>query len=97
MLLVNRPRPPDVIFHSIIGIAPPHNPLLEVTSALGDAGERSDGAVPYSSAHLDDVESEIVVPADHNEVHQHPRAVEEVRRILFEHWRATHVAGEASR
>lgn len=88
MLLVNRPRPPEVAFHSIIGQAPKHSALVEVSNVLGDGDERSDGVVPYTSSHLDNVESEIVVEADHNHVHQHPRAVEEVRRILREHWLA---------
>jgi hypothetical protein len=47
----------------------------------------SDGVVPYASAHLDDVESELVVPADHYRVHHHPLAILEVRRILLEHVR----------
>jgi hypothetical protein len=34
---------------------------------------------------LEDVESEIVVPADHVNLHRHPRSVLEVRRILLEH------------
>ena len=47
--------------------------------------ERGDGIVPYTSAHLDDAESELIVPADHFHVHQHPLAVLEMRRILMEH------------
>jgi len=39
------------------------------------------------SAHLDDAESELIVPADHFHVHQHPLAVLEIRRILLEHAR----------
>ena len=42
--------------------------------------------VPYKSAHLDDAESEVIVPADHTRVHHHPRAVLELRRILLEHY-----------
>jgi hypothetical protein len=56
---------------------------------LGQTDRRSDGVVPYASAHLDGVESEIVVEADHNNVHRHPLAVLEVRRILLEHLRQT--------
>jgi hypothetical protein len=41
--------------------------------------------VSYESAHADDVESELVVPADHTSVHSHPLAVLEVRRILLDH------------
>jgi hypothetical protein len=40
--------------------------------------------VPYESAHLADVASEIDVPADHSDVHRHPLSVLEVRRILLE-------------
>lgn len=83
-LLASRPRPPDVPFHSIIGRALPHTLLREITRPfLGN--EPTDGAVPYASAHLDDAESELIVPADHMTVHHHPLAVREVRRILLEH------------
>jgi hypothetical protein len=73
-----------VHYHSIIGVAPPGSDRLERWLA-GDSGERGDGVVPYRSAHLDGVDSEKVVPADHFHVHQHPLAVLEVRRILLEH------------
>jgi pimeloyl-ACP methyl ester carboxylesterase len=72
-LLASRPAPPEVVYHSIIGVA----------YGQGEAG--SDGIVPYTSAHIDGVASELVVPADHTHVHHHPRAVLEVRRILHEH------------
>jgi hypothetical protein len=36
-------------------------------------------------APIDDVESEVLVPADHLNVHRHPKAILEVRRILLEH------------
>jgi hypothetical protein len=41
--------------------------------------------VAYESAHLDDVASEVVVEADHVHVHQHPRSILEVKRILLNH------------
>jgi hypothetical protein len=47
--------------------------------------EQGDGVVPYRSAHLEGVESEVTVPAEHVHVHHHPLAVREVRRILLEH------------
>jgi hypothetical protein len=34
---------------------------------------------------LEDADSEIVVGADHWNVHRHPRTILEVRRILLEH------------
>ena len=44
----------------------------------------SDGLVPYWSSHLEHARSELVVPSGHS-AHQHPLAIEEVRRILLLH------------
>lgn len=44
----------------------------------------SDGVVTYQSAHLDDVESELVVHSGHSS-QSNPVVVSEVRRILIEH------------
>jgi pimeloyl-ACP methyl ester carboxylesterase len=82
-VLAARPRPPDVHYHSIIGKLPPKDTPIE-TWLSGDK-EPGDGVVPYTSAHLTGTDSELVVPADHFHVHHHPRAVQEVRRILLEH------------
>ena len=49
------------------------------------APDTGDGVVPFQSAHLDDAESEIVVEADHVNLHQHPLTILEVRRILLAH------------
>jgi pimeloyl-ACP methyl ester carboxylesterase len=84
-LLATRPRPEGVHYHSIIGVAPSGSLLREVAEAWGQGTEATDGVVPYASAHLDGVDSELVVPADHLHVHHHPLAVREVRRILLEH------------
>jgi hypothetical protein len=85
-LLAARPQPAGVHYHSIIGVLP-HIDYLPVESLLpgGRSKEGTDGIVPYASAHLEGVDSEIVVPADHLHVHHHPLAVQEVRRILMEH------------
>jgi pimeloyl-ACP methyl ester carboxylesterase len=85
-LLASRPRPAGVHFHSIVGQALPHTLLREITRPIV-GNEKTDGVVPYSSAHLEAAESEVVVPADHMHVHHHPLAVQEVRRILLEHLR----------
>lgn len=82
-VLAARPRPTDVHYHSIVGDLPPGDQPVEAW--LGGDREPGDGIVPYKSAHLEAVESELVVPADHFHVHHHPRAVLEVRRILLEH------------
>jgi hypothetical protein len=82
-LLAGRPRPEGVRYHSVIGTLPKSEPVLE--RLLADTSEPGDGVVPYSSAHVEDAESELVVPADHFHVHHHPLAILEVRRILLEH------------
>jgi len=74
-------RPPWVKFHNIVGV-------VSEKKLLGKITESGDGVVGYDSAHLDDADSEIVVDADHISVHQHPRAILEVRRILLEHSQA---------
>jgi pimeloyl-ACP methyl ester carboxylesterase len=83
-ILADRPKPPEVHYHSVIGMAPKGSVVVERWLA-GDTGDVGDGIVPASSAHLPGVDSELVVPADHYHVHQHPLAVREVRRILLEH------------
>jgi pimeloyl-ACP methyl ester carboxylesterase len=85
-LLAKQSRPDGVRYHSIIGVLPPDESWINVITPAGHHGkEKSDGIVSYSSAHLDGVESELVVPADHLHVHQHPLSTLEVRRILMEH------------
>lgn len=71
-------RAPRVKYHNIVGEIPHRG-------VIGTFSKGSDGIVPFNSAHMEDVESEIVVNADHVTVHRHPRAVLEVRRILLEH------------
>ena len=71
-------RPPWVKYHNVVGVVP--NDGLFGRLAAG-----TDGVVARESAHLDDVESEIVVSADHTTVHAHSRTVLEVRRVLLEH------------
>jgi pimeloyl-ACP methyl ester carboxylesterase len=77
-ILAARPPPPGVHYHSVIGVEPKAWPLFRQREA-------GDGIVAYTSAHLDGVESELVVPASHFTVHQHAQTVREVRRILLEH------------
>ena len=84
LVLNDRPRPQGVHYHSVIGVAPKCSAVVERWLA-GDSDEPGDGVVPAASAHFEGAESELVVPADHFHVHQHPLAVREVRRILLEH------------
>jgi hypothetical protein len=76
--MLSSPRPPWVKYHNIIG-------LLDDVRVIGRVVEGTDGVVAYDSAHLDNVDSEITVSADHTSVHRSPRAILEVRRILLEH------------
>ncbi len=84
-LLASRPHPDGVHYHSVVGVVPSSQTLWE--RVLGGPTEAGDGVVPYSSAHLDDAESELIVPADHFHVHQHALSVLEIRRIQLEHAR----------
>ncbi|HWU41415.1 MAG TPA: alpha/beta fold hydrolase, partial [Candidatus Acidoferrum sp.] len=70
--LAPTPLAPGVIGHSIIAV-----------KGDGPVEEGSDGVVKYTSAHIDGVESELVVRSGHS-VQLNPEAIEEVRRILRE-------------
>lgn len=70
--LLERPLAPGVKSHSIIAVE--EGPLREGT----------DGVVAYSSAHLDETDSELVVRSGHS-CQDHPLAIQEVRRILLNH------------
>jgi pimeloyl-ACP methyl ester carboxylesterase len=78
-VLLRAKRSPDVKYHNIIGV-------LENPSWLTPRG-RSDGIVAYESAKMDDVESELIVDAEHTSIHMTGKAIFEVRRILLEHLR----------
>jgi hypothetical protein len=73
MILAAHEPPQGVHRHSIIG------------AVFGQGSSSTDGVVPYSSSHISGVDSEILVPASHLRVHDHPQAVLEVRRILRVH------------
>jgi len=81
-VLLNAPRPTWVKLHNIVGEVPQSSWITRI-AGRGDKG--TDGAVSYESAHLDNVDSELVVTADHLTVHRHPLSVLEVRRILLLH------------
>lgn len=70
-LLDTLPTAPWVRRHSIIGNRGRGGPL----------DESSDGVVPYTSSHLDGVDSELIVPGDHG-AYKTPEAVAEIKRIL---------------
>lgn len=77
-VMISAQKGPEVKYHNIVG-------RIRREDFLTKLAEDGDGIVGYKSAHLDDVNSEIVVAADHLSVHRHPLATLEVRRILLEH------------
>jgi hypothetical protein len=68
------PIAPDVSAHSIIPVV-----------GDGPLDGLKDGVVAYSSAHIDGVDSELVVRDSGHSTQGDPRTIEEVRRILVEH------------
>jgi hypothetical protein len=71
--LYSLPIAPWVHVHSIIPVT---------SEPYQDA---DDGVVRYSSAHIEPVESELVVYPSGHSTQATPQAIEEVRRILYEH------------
>ena len=67
------PVAPGIHAHSII-------PTLQD----GPLEDRNDGVVEYKSAHIDGVESELVIEHQGHSTQSNPLAVREVRRILLE-------------
>jgi hypothetical protein len=67
------PIAPGVRAHSIIPV-----------KGDGPPEEGNDGVVKYKSAHIEGVESELIVRSGHS-TQATPETIEEVRRILYEH------------
>jgi hypothetical protein len=72
--LAGIPVAPGVTAHSIIAV--------DDDGPLEKAG---DGVVKYPSAHVEGVESELVVHSPHSGMQAAPATIEEVRRIFLEH------------
>ena len=67
----------------------PMSPSVKKNSIIAVRGDGpiekgTDGVVAYRSAHIEEAESELVVPSGHS-VQSDPRAVAEVQRILIQH------------
>ena len=71
---LSKPKIAKVTYHSIIGNR----------GKKGAVEDSSDGVVTYTSSHLDNAVSELIVPAWHN-AQSHPQTSEELKRILLEH------------
>lgn len=88
-VMLRAKRSPRVAYHNIVGV-------IESRSLLGSVTRESDGVVAYSSASMKDVESEVVVDADHTTIHTRPETILEVRRILLEHAATIDRAGKVA-
>ncbi|MGD0102696.1 MAG: alpha/beta fold hydrolase [Rhodopila sp.] len=75
------PIAPTVTAHSIIAV-----------QGDGPAETGDDGVVKYSSAHIDEAASELVIRSGHS-VQSNPRAVAEIRRILLLQWQSACTQG----
>jgi triacylglycerol esterase/lipase EstA (alpha/beta hydrolase family) len=73
-VIVDTPLAPGVTGHSIIAVKDPDVPL----------DKADDGVVEYTSAHIEGMESELVVTSGHS-CQDNPHTINEVRRILLEH------------
>jgi pimeloyl-ACP methyl ester carboxylesterase len=82
-ILLSRSPAADVTYHSIIGILPKADGTFAGLHCKTE--DQTDGVVSYASAHLDGVQSEVLVPSEHVKVHQAMETTKEVRRILLSH------------
>jgi len=67
------PYDKNVPYHSIIG-----------NNEKGGVPGGTDGIVQYSSAHLDDAVSELIIKSGHG-AHAKPKGIKEIKRILLKH------------
>ena len=84
---INSLSPSSRLFRVVPGL--PFRPGLRIHSVIGDRGrgdtpQSSDGLVPYWSSHIDQAESELIVPDGHT-LTADPQVIAEVERILRQH------------
>lgn len=77
-VLLRAKRSPEVKYHNIVGV-------LSDPPLYSGRRHKGDSIVEYASAQMNDVESELIVDADHTSIHMTGQAIFEVRRILLEH------------
>lgn len=73
-VILSAPKPPWVTYHNVVGRVDRNPPETS-----------SDGVVSFTSAHLDEAVSELIVDVEHRYAPQHPLTILEVQRILREH------------
>jgi pimeloyl-ACP methyl ester carboxylesterase len=83
LTLAEMPVAPGVKAHSIVAV-----------KGDGPPEKGNDGVVKYTSAHVEYVESELVVRSGHG-CQGRPQTIEEIRRILLEHLRSDEVRASA--
>jgi len=81
-VMLQAQKAPWVKYHNVVGRKPNQGYVRKITEAVAGEG---DGVVSLASAHLEDVESEITVEGEHMTIHEHPRSILYIRRILLEH------------
>ncbi len=74
-------RRSGVRYHNVVGLYRANT----ISTWLSGAEPKSDGVVNLESAKTGDASSEVMVSSEHSLIHQHPRSILEVRRILTEH------------
>lgn len=77
-VMLRAKKSPNVKYHNIVGV-------LEDPPIFSGVGHKGDSIVEYDSAKMDDVESELIIDAEHTDIHMTGQAIFEVRRILLEH------------
>ncbi len=83
---MNSLSPRDPLIEAINDLS--MRPGLGLNSIIGNRGQSgplessSDGAVPYTSSHLEQAQSEVVVPANHTGALARPETVAEIIRVL---------------
>ncbi len=73
-------RSSRVTYHNIVGLKPA-NSYVPWSKLATD----TDGVVSIDSAKSPDASTQVEVHAEHSVIHQHPRAIMEVRNVLFDH------------
>jgi hypothetical protein len=95
---IDNMSPGDRFIRALVEIpVQPTVPAHSIISVEGDKplDESSDGVVKYLGAHIEPVESELVVQSPHSGMQDKAQTIEEVRRILLEH-SASSVCPQAS-
>ena len=80
LAMLETPPSASVKYHNVIGNAQSNSLYSRLFSE-----KQTDGVVSVESALIPGTESKIEVNAEHSTVHQHPRTILEVKRILFDH------------